>query len=88
MQKNKSQYQILLATPTYYEFDLEYVLCLKKNKYENYFVSAGDDKTVMIWDLKTGKPVNFILAHSSSITSVDIFEDSSVILTTSDEGYR
>jgi WD40 repeat protein len=42
----------------------------------------------MIWDLKTGKPINFILAHSSSITSVDVFEDSSVILTTSDEGYR
>jgi WD40 repeat protein len=61
---------------------------VKKNKHENYFVSAGDDNSVFLWDLRTHKPINFILAHSSSITSIDIFEDSSVILTTSDEGYR
>ena len=88
MPRNRRSSQLSLATLTYLQFDLKYVLCLKKNKHENYFVSAGDDKSVMIWDLKTGKPINYILAHSSSITSVDIFEDSSVLLTTSDEGYR
>jgi WD40 repeat protein len=88
MRRNRRWSLLSSATLTYAALDLEYVLNLKKNKHENYFVSAGDDKSVMIWDIKTGKPINYILAHSSSITSVDIFEDSSVILTTSDEGYR
>ena len=68
--------------------DSEFVLCLKKNKLENYIVSAGDDKSVFAWDVRTYKPINWILAHSSAITSLDIFADSSLILTTSDEGYR
>lgn len=60
---------------------------MRKNRGDNYIVSGGDDKSVFVWDLRTLKPVNYILASSASITSIDVFEDSSVILTTSDEGY-
>lgn len=72
----------------YFSDDLEYVLCLKKNKTDNFIVSAGDDQSLFVWDIRTHKPINYVLAHSSTITSIDIFSDSSVILTTSDEGYR
>ena len=64
------------------------MLCVKKNKHDNFIVTAGDDRSVFVWDLRTHKPINYILAHSTAITSLDVFEDSSVILTTSDEGYR
>lgn len=63
------------------------MLCLKDTPSESYFLSGGDDSCLFAWDKRNVKPSNFILAHSSSITSLDCTEDGSVVLTTSDEGY-
>ena len=63
------------------------VLCVKGSPLYNYFVSGDDDKNIFIWDKRAPKPINFIQAHSTSITSIDIFLDGSLIVSTSDEGY-
>ena len=63
------------------------VLCVKGSPLHNYFASGDDDKNIFIWDKRTPKPINFIQAHSTSITSIDIFLDGSLIVSTSDEGY-
>lgn len=43
--------------------------------------SAGDDKTVRVWNLKTGKLVRTIEEHPSSVTSISFLPDSEQILT-------
>ena len=63
------------------------MLCVKRNQQDSFVVTAGEDKSVFAWDPRAQKPINYILAHSSAVTSVDISDDSSVCLTTSDEGY-
>lgn len=62
-------------------------ICVKKSPLENYFASGGEDRNIFVWDRRTHKPINFIQAHSQSVTSIAISNDGSLIASTSDEGY-
>lgn len=50
-------------------------------------VSGGADKTILVWDVRTAKPINAILAHSSEIIALDWSYDSSTIVSGSTDGY-
>jgi WD40 repeat protein len=50
-------------------------------------ISGSADKTVLVWDVRTSKPINAILAHSSEITSLDFSHDSTFIVSASTDGF-
>lgn len=62
-------------------------MALKSDKDSHFFVSSGDDASVLAWDYRFKKPFSFILAHSNTVTSIDLSQDSTLILTSSSEGY-
>ncbi|XP_041452101.1 F-box-like/WD repeat-containing protein TBL1XR1 [Drosophila obscura] len=47
------------------------IFALKWNKYGNYIVSAGVDKTTIIWDASTGKCTQQFAFHSAPALDVD-----------------
>nr|ADG65018.1 hypothetical protein [Drosophila pseudoobscura] len=47
------------------------IFALKWNKYGNYIVSAGVDKTTIIWDANTGKCTQQFAFHSAPALDVD-----------------
>lgn len=46
-----------------------------------YLVSVSDDKSIRIWDLKTGRCVKTIEAHSHFVTSVAYCSTSPIVAT-------
>lgn len=50
-------------------------------------MSAGSEKTILVWDVRVAKPINVILAHSSEITHLDYSYDGSLILSSGIDGY-
>ncbi|KRX02271.1 WD40-repeat-containing domain [Pseudocohnilembus persalinus] len=57
------------------------------NQFRNLILTAGYDKTIMLWDQRIAKPVNCILAHAKEITSLQFSDDSTNILSTSYDGF-
>ncbi len=56
------------------------------SKEENIFGSVGDDKRMIIYDVRTSKPIFNILAHSSEINSLDFNPTNSrLVLTASND---
>ena len=55
--------------------------------YENKLISCSADKTIRIWDLKTGKALKIILAHHGSVWSVKAY-DGKIISSSSDKTIR
>jgi WD domain, G-beta repeat. len=50
-------------------------------------LSGSADKTILVWDVRTSKPINAILAHSSEITSLDFSHDDTLIISGSTDGF-
>src|SRR4051794_16240212 len=48
--------------------------------------SASEDGTARVWDVKTGKPRDFVIKHKAPLTSVDIGRLGILLLTTSKDG--
>ncbi|MFL6567935.1 MAG: hypothetical protein ACJ8LI_02110 [Chthoniobacterales bacterium] len=48
--------------------------------------SASEDGTARVWDVKTGKPRDFVIKHKAPLTSVDIGRLGVLLLTTSKDG--
>jgi WD40 repeat protein len=46
----------------------------------NYIASGNNDKTVYLWEVKTGKEIRFFLGHASSVTSVAFSGDSKTLV--------
>lgn len=56
------------------------------SKEENIFGSVGDDKMMMIYDIRTDKPGSCILAHTQEINSIDFnSHNSNLVLTASND---
>jgi COMPASS component SWD3 len=53
----------------------------------NVLLSAGCDNTIILWDIRTNKAIFKILAHPEPITSIDISFDSTLISTSSYDGF-
>lgn len=60
---------------------------IKFNSITNVLLSAGSDNTLMLWDIRTNKSIFKILAHPEPITSIDISNDSTLISSSSFDGY-
>lgn len=43
--------------------------------YKNYVISASNDRTIKIWDFKTGKLVNMLIGHSGYVWSILVVGD-------------
>ena len=63
------------------------IIEVKANKFGNILATASHDKTIMLWDSRVGKPYACIIAHGGDITSIDISNDSSCLVSTSIDGY-
>ena len=51
----------------------------------NYAVSASSDKTLKVWDLKTGKEVHTLKGHSGSVNSVSVTPNGNYAVSASDD---
>ncbi|WP_407885597.1 WD40 repeat domain-containing protein, partial [Scytonema sp. NUACC26] len=47
--------------------------------------TASDDKTARVWDAKTGKPLQTLTGHESSVSSVVFSPDGERLATASDD---
>jgi len=56
------------------------------NPQSNLIVSGSFDETIRIWEVKTGKCVRVIRAHSMPVTSVHFNRDGSLIVSGSHDG--
>lgn len=56
------------------------------NPQSNLIVSGAFDDTVRVWDVKTGKAVHVIRAHTMPVTSVHFNRDGSLIVSGSHDG--
>jgi len=65
----------------------ECIFSLKVNQVGNILVSGGADKTIIVWDVRTAKPINAIIAHSAEIVALDCSFDSSIVVSGSIDGY-
>ena len=54
---------------------LNFVFCVNFNPQSNLIVSGSFDETVRIWDVKTGKQLKKLPAHSDPVTSVHFNRD-------------
>lgn len=59
---------------------------VKFSKYKNHFYSASTDKTVSMWDIKSGLLINTFYGHTSSINNLDISETENEVITCDAEG--
>jgi len=50
-------------------------------KNDHLIVSANNNHTISIYDIRENKPVKTFVAHSNSITALDIQEDSKILIT-------
>ena len=55
-------------------------------KDENLIISANDNHTVSMFDIRDYKPVRSFIAHSSVITALDVQQDSHILITGDQEG--
>ena len=62
-------------------------MALKCNSFGNVLISGSNDKTILLWDIRIEKPFSCIVAHGGDISSLDISPDSSLILSSSIDGY-
>jgi COMPASS component SWD3 len=64
-----------------------YVSHIKFNNVTNVLLSCGTDNSLLLWDIRTNKAVFKILGHPEPITSIDISFDSTLISSSSHDGY-
>lgn len=66
----------------YYNFKghTNYVLCCGFNPQSNLIVSGSFDESVRIWDVKTGKQLKNLPAHSDPVSAVHFNRDGSLIV--------
>ena len=57
-----------------------YVLCCGFNPQSNLIVSGSFDESVRIWDVKTGKQLKNLPAHSDPVSAVHFNRDGSLIV--------
>ena len=57
-------------------------------KKSGYLISAGHDKTVHVWDVKSMKEVRSMVGHAGSIYSVDALDSKGIIASTGDRTIR
>src|SRR3990172_8496397 len=57
-------------------------------KKSGYLISAGHDKTVHVWDVKSMKEVRSMVGHAGSIYSVDALDSKGIIGSTGDRTIR
>jgi len=50
-----------------------------------YAVSASNDHTLKVWDLKTGKEVHTLTGHSSGVIAVSVTQDGKYVVSASDD---
>lgn len=62
------------------------VFCVNFSAHSDLIVSGGFDETVRVWDVKTGRTVRVIRAHSLPVTSVHFNRDGSLIVSGSHDG--
>ena len=51
-----------------------------------YIVTASEDKQVIIWDVRTGKPVQLLIGHKFGVTSAKFSDDGKTVISTSIDG--
>ncbi|WP_448379377.1 hypothetical protein [Fervidobacterium sp.] len=44
-------------------------------RYKNYIISASNDKTIKVWDFKTGKLLNILTGHTGYVWSIFVVGD-------------
>jgi COMPASS component SWD3 len=62
------------------------VFCVNFSPQLNLIVSGSFDETIRIWEVKTGRCLHAICAHSMPATSVSFNRDGSLIVSTSHDG--
>lgn len=65
----------------------ESILVLNFNIFHNLVASGGYGNTILIWDVRTSKPVNCIMAHARDITSLCFSYDSMYLLSSAGDGF-
>lgn len=63
-----------------------YVFCVNYNPGSNLIVSGGFDEKVMIWDVKKGKCLKSISAHSDPVSAVCFNRDGTLIVSCAYDG--
>lgn len=63
-----------------------YVFCVNFNPQSNLIVSGSFDETVRIWDVRKGKCLKTLPAHSDPVSAVDFNRDGTLIVSGSYDG--
>jgi WD40 repeat protein len=62
------------------------VTCVSFAYQQNIVVSGSQDETVRYWDVRSGKCLRIITAHSETVTSVSFSRDGTLILSSGYDG--
>ncbi len=63
------------------------VTCIDFNNSSNLLLAGTYDNHIVLFDLRSKNPLLQILAHSEPITSVSFSEDSTVLMSSSYDGF-
>lgn len=62
------------------------MFCVNFNPQSNLLVSGSFDETVRVWDLKSGKCLKVLPAHSDPVTAVHFDKEGALIVSSSYDG--
>jgi len=63
-----------------------YVFCVSYNPQSNALASGSFDETVILWDIRMGRPQRVLPAHSEPVTGVAFNQDGSSLVSCSYDG--
>src|SRR5689334_18309058 len=62
------------------------VLCVAISPDGKWLASGGNDSTIKIWDLKTGRLLRTLYGHNAKVLAIAISPNSHYILSAADDG--
>ena len=63
-----------------------YILCLSLNKQGNIIASGSFDETIILWDVRSGKYIKILSAHSDPVCCLSFVNDGTMLLSAGYDG--